>query len=213
VTFSLPFASERRTTRSLDVAERLRIFALASVATGSQSCMPWLEERLERYDEIYVTRSGDDVLGIILAEERATAHGTLVYLGPSFSRRGAYVHGFRRAVRAQVACEGPFAIAMEIENLSVLRTLRRLLPSFAYPSARGVTPEPVREKARLLLSHVDHLVDFDPETMTSAVVAPMTRMRAPRYVVGFVPCDGTFASRRALAGELERGVQSFGLAA
>jgi hypothetical protein len=56
---------------------------------------------------------------------------------------------------------------------------------------------------------VPHVFDFDPHSMTSAVVpASSLRGAATRYAVLLVPCDGSLSERADVARELRRGLRT-----
>lgn len=204
-------------TSSIPTAGRTEIAALASYSTQASLAPGYLDAALERYPEAILVRAfgfAGPLRACMLVERHASAAGRLVYCGPSFSSRGAYVRAFEELVTALCDEPGPFAIAMEIETPAVLRMLRRLLPTCSLPRSDGQAPTPdAQAMASSLLAMVSHVRDFDGLTMTSRVGRSMRDGTTPeRYVVGFVPCDGTEGAREALLAELREGIADVELA-
>lgn len=204
---ALPYLRcERRPTTSLSIDERQELLAFAlSVAPGLDRA--FLLARFGRYEQAWIARRGREIAGFLLVQEYATPEALLVYIGPAFSRAGAYAYAFAGLLRERLARAQPFVIAMEVENPSVWRMLERLLPSHVFPRADSAPelPAALRDQAARLLAHVSHVLDFDPASMTSAM-ASRTGAHA-RYAVLLVPCDGGLPVRASMARELGRGLR------
>jgi hypothetical protein len=171
----------------------------------------YLAPRLASYEEAWIVRHGPHVAGFLLVQTYATEEAALIYIGPAFSRGGAYAFAFAELLSELLARAEPFVIAMEVENPSVWRMLERLLPSHVFPHAGAAAklPEGLRAQATRLLERVPHVVDFDPQNMTSAVVsAPAAQGTATRYAVLLVPCDGSLSQRASIARELRLGLRT-----
>lgn len=194
----------------LPTSLRNAVESLAQRSTRGAIARSYARECFRRYPQVIVVHHGAAAMhcaAALFIERHTTTHGTLVYFGPAFSEGRSYVAGFVDVLEA-LASEGrAFTVAMEIENLAVFRMLRRLLPSHAYPDRGSAPPPPaIREHAASMLAHVTHVVDFDPETMTSRAASPMRRnpRGRERYLVAIVRCDGTPLGIESLAGELRR---------
>ena len=190
----------------LPPAARDELLVLARTMSAADLDEAALLARIARYQEAHLGYEHGALVAAMLVDRVPTAHGTLVYLGPAFSRGGAYVRLFGALVTRALATEGAFAFAMEVENASVAHTLAEILPGQSYPRACE-TPAPVTACAAAMLACVDHVHDFDARSMTSAIDCPMRRGAFPaRYRVFFVPCDGTLPERETLARDLGRGL-------
>lgn len=204
---ALPYVRcERRLTASLAISERQELLAFAlSVAPGLDRA--FLLPRFGRYEQAFIARRGRDIAAFLLVQEYATAEAALVYIGPAFSRAGAYAYAFAALLRERLTRAEPFVIAMEVENPSVWRMLERLLPSHVFPRAETAPelPGALREQAARLLAHVSHVLDFDAASMTSAVASRSGA--SSRYAVLLVPCDGSLSVRASMARELGRGLR------
>jgi hypothetical protein len=171
----------------------------------------YLAARLASYEEAWIARRDRRVAGFLLLQTYATEEAALVYIGPAFSRGGAYAFAFAELLSELLARAEPFVIAMEVENPSVWRMLERLLPSHVFPRAAAARelPEAQRAQAARLLARVKHVVDFDPYSMTSAIAsAPSPHGAAKRYAVLLVPCDGSLRERASVARELRSGLRT-----
>jgi hypothetical protein len=201
---------ERRPTGALSVHERHELLSFAAELEPALD-PAYLAPRLASYEEAWIVRRGQRVAGFLLLQTYATEEAELVYIGPAFSRGGAYAFAFAELLSALLSRAEPFVIAMEVENPSVWRMLERLLPSHVFPRAAAAAelPEARRAQAARLLMRVPHVVDFDPDSMTSAVAnAPSVRGAAARYAVLLVPCDGSLRERASVARELRGGLRT-----
>lgn len=155
-----------RTTRALDRACREEVIELAR-ARGVPA--EYLESRWSRYSHVALLHRDGVLLAVqLLARRRGLAEPTLVYLGPLVSRESAFFLLFRAlATRWARETHGFYAMA-ELESARVHTSLHAVLPSFVLrPDARALA---LVERFR---GFVDHVVDFDPRTFTSACVEPM----------------------------------------
>lgn len=201
---------ERRPTAELSTHERQELLALAAeVAPGLPAS--YLLQRFARYEQVWIAHRAGRVAGFMLVQELATPEAALVYIGPAFSRGGAYAYAFGALVRERLRAAEPLLIAMEVENVSVWRMLARLVPSHLFPRANAAahTAAALRHLARAALARVPHVIDFDPDSMTSAIpVASASDTAATRYKVLLVWCDGSLRARASIARELTQGLRS-----
>src|SRR5690606_36102362 len=123
-----PFDVARVATASLSFGSREDIASLASVTTNGKLAHDYLAASYARYPEVMLVRRRGPrgpLDACLFVSEHSSPDGRLAYLGPAFSRRGAYVRAFEEIVRSLCETEGPFALAMEVETAAVMRMLRR----------------------------------------------------------------------------------------
>jgi hypothetical protein len=201
---------ERRPTAELSTHERHALLTLAA-EVAPRLPPAYLLQRFARYEQVWIARRAERVAGFLLVHELNTPETALVYIGPAFSRGGAYAYAFGALVGERLRAAEPFLIAMEVENASVWRMLARLVPSHLFPrtDATAYTAATLRRLARAALARVPHVIDFDAESMTSAIpVAAASDAGVTRYKVLLVSCDGSLETRASLARELRRGLKS-----
>jgi hypothetical protein len=200
---------ERHLSARLSARERHALLTMASrVAPGLD--LASLLQRLARYEQVWIARREGQVAAFLLVQELATPEATLLYIGPAFSCDGAYAYAFAALVGERLCVAQPVLIAMEVENPSVQRMLERLVPSHVFPRAAASPQETasLRALASRALARLPHVIDFDPDSMTSAIVGPTDEAEtAARYQVLLVSCAGDLQARAGLGRELARGLK------
>ncbi len=196
-----------------DVSEELtrELVSLAADAVGSSFDRGYVERRLSRYPSVAIARDLHGVAAFELLDVRRRGM-SLVYLGPLFSRRGAYVALFADCLRRFLDSGEPFCIGMEIENALVRDVLALLLPTCAHPR-RGEPPSEIgRALSRIFAAEFPHVKGLDELTMTTAIDEWSSGRSASlgRYQLALVPCIGDSGARERLRAELERGLESIG---
>jgi hypothetical protein len=208
---AVPFLRcERRATAALSLHERNELLSLAAQLSPGLD-LAYLRPRLASYEQVWIARCASRAAAFLLVQTYATSEAELVYIGPAFSRGGAYAFAFAELLGERLERAEPFMIAMEVENRSVWRMLERLLPSHVLPRVHEAArlPTAIRGQAARLLAQVPHMIDFDPHSMTSAVACPATEGGAAvRYAVLLIPCDGSLRERASIARELRRGLRT-----
>ena len=201
---------------SVDVAnlspELLReLFALAADAGGPSFDPAQLERRLARYPTVLVARDARGLAAFSFVDVKSRgAH--LVYLGPLFSRRGAYVSLFAAYLEQWLDGAERFCLGIEIANPLVRDVLALVLPTTAQPR-RGEEPsETLRSLARVFAVEFRHHVrGLDARSLTMLTdETPSERRDASRPCqLVLVPClDDSHESIRA---ELKRGLEALAL--
>ncbi len=196
-------------TSDLPPDVRRALFELAADATGPTFDPTYLERRLDTYPTIAIVRDAHGLAAFGLVDvRRRDVH--LVYLGPVFSKRGAYVLLFAHCLRTWLDSGEAFCIGAEIENPLVRGMLSLLLPTSAHPRVHEVPSANARELARLFARELPHIVDFDERTMTTAITATPSGPRplGARYHFAVVPCPGDGDARARIRAELERGLDT-----
>jgi hypothetical protein len=185
--------------------QRRELVALAEEASGAGFEPRYVEERFERYPFVALGRDDFGLAAFELLDVRMHEGDELVYLGPLFSRRGAYVDLFAFCLERWIEADARFAFGMEIENPLVLDVLRLLLPRSARTRLDG-PDDSLRALARRFASSFPHLRDLDEDTMTTSIDERVSsRCGGARYRLAFVSCGGESTDRAALRAELDRG--------
>jgi hypothetical protein len=203
-----PFEIEICETASLGSPGRAELVELAEAVTASL-CPGYLDPRWSTYPTVAIARQGGAVAGFFLLEERRTPHLALLYIGPAFSRGGAYIALFASVLGERLRRGEEFCVAMELESEACRQALARLLPSTSHPRP-GEPPTPsLRALARAFADHFEHIRDLDEATLSTGMSQPISGEEVPaRYSLALVPCTGIYERRRTLARELEQGLVS-----
>ncbi len=196
-------------THRLSVADRAELTGLARDVLGPSFDADYLARRWSAYPQVIMARDDEGLVAFELVDVRRVRGRALVYLGPLFSKRAAFVHLFAHVFERWLATQAPFCMGMEIESAKVLATLTRLLPESAVP--RGDEPPPAwaRPVARLFAVSFPHVHGLDLATLTTANDDPIGGALggAPRrYRMALVTCDGSPEARERLGSELRRGL-------
>ncbi len=197
-------------TADLSAELAFELFALAAEAAGPSFDRTDLERRLALYPSVAIVRDHLGLAAFALLDVRRRGI-ELVYLGPLFSRRGAYVALFAGCIERWLDSGEPFCMGVEIENPLVRDVLSvLLLPTSAYPRPGDPASEVVRALARIFGAEFPHLAGLDDRTMTTAADGARRRgFASGRSQLALVPCTSP-AARQALRAELARGVESLG---
>jgi hypothetical protein len=146
----------------------------AELAAFAEAVLPgsgaYVESRLDVYDEAVVARSPDGVAACELIQAFDVDGAHFVYLGPLFSRRGAYFPLFAWYVGrlAESAPDRPLYLAAEVQSPEVLLAFHALFPHSAFPRVEdGGAPADAREAAEALAARLDHLGALEPGTLAT----------------------------------------------
>ena len=196
-------------TCATTAGERALLVGLAR-DTSSGLDPRYVTRRFGRYPLLATAWSGGDLLAFQLFDERRADGVRLTYIGPVFSRQGAYIDLFAATLRTQLASGEPFCIGMELESADAERALRRLLPTTAYPTtAGGSAPLGVATLARAFATAFDHITGLDEAHLRTEMKEPICPDGAPgHYQMMLVPCAGLYERRRAIWNELDAGIVS-----
>jgi hypothetical protein len=145
--------------------------ALAAFAEGKlPGAGAYVAGRLTVYDAVIFAANDERIAAFGLVQDFDIEGTRFVYLGPLFSRRGAYLRLFTWYV-GRLAAEGPdrpLYLAAEVQNPEVLLTLYTLFPHSAFPRIEdGGVPPDARGAALALAERLDHLGALDPATLAT----------------------------------------------
>jgi hypothetical protein len=145
--------------------------ALAVFAEGKlPGAGEYVAGRLGVYDSVIVAANGAKIAAFELVQDFDAEGARFVYLGPLFSRHGAYLPLYAWYFRA-VAAEDPdrpLYLAAEVENPEMLLIYCTLFPRSAFPRIEdGGAPPDVRGAALALAERLDHLGTLDPATLAT----------------------------------------------
>ena len=173
----------------------------------------YIERRLETYSLVASAWRGERLRAFQLIDQRILPDLTLTYLGPAFSKVGAYVLIFASLVGTRIEAGNPFCFAVEFESQGAEGSLRRLLPRSAFPRAGDLgegESASVRALARRFASTFDHIGSLDEERLWTRMTEPMTpaSARNGHYQMMVVPCLSA-EERVRLVEDLAAGLESF----
>jgi hypothetical protein len=145
--------------------------ALAAFAEGKlPGAGAYVTGRLRVYDAVIFATRDERIAAFELVQDFDVKRTRFVYLGPLFSRLGAYVRLFAWYV-GRLAAEDPgrpLYLAAEVQSPEVLLTLYTLFPHSAFPCIEdGGAPPDVRGAAEALAERLDHLGALDPATLAT----------------------------------------------
>lgn len=163
-----PDRCERIPADSLTTKEVESAIAFCKETSGQEFEPAYLRERLTRYQDVRRAWVGSALTALMLTEGYALGESTVVYIGPTFSRRGACVALFVALVAELFDAGLPFTIAFEAENPRILTMIATL-----FPRSSNIADASIRERARRAMAAIPHVRGFDPTTMTSEVVEPL----------------------------------------
>jgi hypothetical protein len=200
-------------SQSLDVvgAHRKRALIDFALEVTPGLAETYVARRLESYRRVASAWRGERLLAYQLIDERHPPDLTLTYLGPAFSKGGAYILIFASLVSALADAGKAFCLGVEFESETAKTTLRRLLPRSAFPSATDrTTSAAVRAFAARLATSFDHIVGLDEVRLWTRMTEPMTPSaeHPGHYQMMVVPCVSS-EERVRLLQDLAAGLESF----
>lgn len=170
----------------------------------------YVEARFDRYPLVATAWRDDELRAFLLFDEHESGGLKLTYLGPVFSRGGACVELFAAILGARLTLGSDFCVGMEFESDAAESTLRRLLPTTAFPtSPHGYVPLGVAKLAHAFATAFPHIEGLDDTRLQTRIRHPMILgTRRTHYQMMLVPCVGQHARRRLILQELEAGLAS-----
>jgi hypothetical protein len=194
---------------SLSTSTRSLLGLLARQATPGLD-PTYLETRFDRYPIVATAWQAGELRAFLLLDERQSPGARLTYLGPLFSRGGAYLDLFAWILRARLALGIDCCLGMEFESDVAESALRRLLPTSAFPTERdGHVPLGVAALAQAFAEAFPHIEGLDLARLRTAMNRPMVPgTRRTHYQMMLVPCAGLYARRRNILQELDAGMTS-----
>jgi hypothetical protein len=130
----------------------------------------YVADRLGVYDGVIVAAESKRIAAFELVQDFDVKGARFVYLGPLFSRLGAYLPLFTRYVsRLTAEAHGrPLYLATEVQNPEMLLVLHTLFPHSAFPRIEGGSvPADVRGAAEALAERLDHLGKLDRASLAT----------------------------------------------
>lgn len=145
--------------------------ALTAFAEGKlPGAGKYVTSRLGAYDAVIVAANGTEIAAFELIQSFDAEGARFVYLGPLFSRRGAYLPLFAWHV-GQLATdnpERPLYLAAEVQSPRALLALHALFPHCAFPRIEdGTVTAEVRAAAAILAEHLGHIEGLDLATLAT----------------------------------------------
>jgi hypothetical protein len=163
---ALSFSTEPLPLRPPELGPALAAFAEGKLPGAGE----YVASRLGAYDAVIVAANDDRIAAFELLQDFDVEGARFVYLGPLFSRRGAYLALFTWYVRRLAAerPDRPLYLAAEVQSPEVLLTLHTLFPHSAFPRiADGGVPPDARGAAEALAERLDHIGALDPATLAT----------------------------------------------
>ena len=170
---------------------REEMIALARGACAGIDAGAYCATRFDRYPSVLWSRDATGRLDAFLLYERFEEDGaTFLYLGPLFSRGGAFLPMFVAEVRRLLATErGPIHWLCEAQNPAIVHAFRALFPFDVHPRRTRlyVSLEARRTVARFA-RRIPHIGPVDYSTFTTAgsesLFRPGTRSSLVRTIRG-----------------------------
>lgn len=197
---------QMRAISELTEVEIARYERFARDRAGQATPTDYLRKRLEQYDAVLLAYDPSGLAALQLVQSVMGEDRQLVYFGPSFSRSRAYVGLFIWHVSRLLAVGKAFWLAAEVENQRVVDDFVELLGPAAFPGTESIiTSADGRRVLEAFANRIDHISDFDPETLTTGTEESLCGARV-RYRLVLTGWDGSAEERGLIASEIQRRV-------
>lgn len=174
----------------------------------------YLDARWHRYSELRVACPRGEIEAFTLVQPFDAEGQHHLYVGPMFSRGGAYIELFCSMVYELLGRTDrrPFHIAVEIEHPAVLSAFNTLFPSSAGTESRALSLC-TRRVALRFRDYVSHIGELDLCTLRTEIADPLFNdgsTTTPRAQLAIVSSDGSLRSCNALRAEIAFGLTALG---
>jgi len=203
------------------------MIALAGRSLPGLDAGAYVRARLACYERALVATAAGRITAFVLVDDAHEVRGAqLVYVGPLFSERSAYLPLFVALVRELLARRRPFHVLAEVQCPKIVLAFEQLFWRSALPRLDGsAVPDDARVVARAFARSISHMGALDEQRMATRAdggttlyvprpgYEPVTSWLERRGVVLargdsqllLVSCLGTRAERARLSLEMSAG--------